>query len=74
MATDSTFNEFHIIFCRNVLIYFDAALQHRVHNLFYDSLTTDGILALGYMESIMSAHKAQYEEMAPSERIFRKRK
>jgi len=72
LATDSTFNEFHIILCRNVMIYFDTTLQHRVHNLFYESLTADGFLALGNMESIIAANKAQYEEIVPCERIFRK--
>ncbi|WP_373425838.1 CheR family methyltransferase [Paenibacillus endoradicis] len=72
LATDSTFNEFHIILCRNVMIYFDTKLQHRVHNLFYESLTSDGFLVLGNMESIIAANKAQYEDIVPCERIFRK--
>lgn len=73
LATDSTFNEFHLILCRNVLIYFDSVLQHRAHNLFYESLTADGFLALGNMESIISANKTQYDEVVPCQRIFRKR-
>lgn len=72
LATDSTFNEFHIILCRNVMIYFDIKLQHRVHNLFHESLTANGFLLLGNMESIIAANKAQYEEIVPCERIFRK--
>ena len=72
LATDSTFNEFHIILCRNVMIYFDTTLQHRVHNLFYESLAENGVLVLGNMESIIAANKAQYEEIVPCERIFRK--
>jgi len=73
LATDSTFNEFHIILCRNVLIYFDSILQQRVHQLFYESLTSDGFLALGNMESIIPAIKQQYDEFVPCERIYRKR-
>ncbi|MFF2090226.1 CheR family methyltransferase [Paenibacillus sp. NPDC058174] len=73
LATDSTFNEFHVILCRNVLIYFDATLQQRVHQLFYESLGEGGILGLGSMESLLAAYKPSYEELAPAERIFRKR-
>lgn len=72
LATDSTFNEFHVIVCRNVLIYFDEVLQHRVYNLFYDSLSERGVLALGSKESIISPFKKQYEELVPCERIYRK--
>ncbi|RCW48827.1 chemotaxis protein methyltransferase CheR [Paenibacillus prosopidis] len=72
LATDRSFNEFHVILCRNVLIYFDSVLQSRVHDLFFDSLAPKGFLALGNMESLISAHKAQYEDFNPTERIFRK--
>src|SRR5439155_17804684 len=35
LVTDRSFAEFNVIFCRNVLIYFDRELQDRVHGLFY---------------------------------------
>src|SRR4051794_2698844 len=44
LVTDRSFNEFHVIMCRNVMIYFDRELQARVHHLFYDSLTPFGVL------------------------------
>ncbi|MCP4994006.1 MAG: protein-glutamate O-methyltransferase CheR, partial [Gammaproteobacteria bacterium] len=47
LTTDGTFNEFNIIFCRNVMIYFNKVLQDRVHQLFYESLTRLGYLILG---------------------------
>src|SRR5207244_728398 len=47
LVQDAAFNEFHAIVCRNVMIYFDKALQDRVHRLFYESLATFGVLALG---------------------------
>src|SRR5947209_9508350 len=47
LVSDRSFNEFNVILCRNVMIYFDKALQERVHGLFYDSLMTFGVLALG---------------------------
>lgn len=71
LVTDSTFNEFHVIFCRNVLIYFDTTLQNRVYELFQESLSSNGILGLGKMESIISQFKSNYKEIASCERLFR---
>jgi Methylase of chemotaxis methyl-accepting proteins len=73
LATDSTFNEFHVILCRNVMIYFNPELQSRVHRLFHDSLTDHGILGLGSMEYLMTPWKHQYEELADGERLFAKK-
>jgi chemotaxis protein methyltransferase CheR len=73
LAMDRSFNEFNFIVCRNVMIYFDKALQDRVHRLFYDSLETFGILALGHKESInFSGLADRYEELDVEERIYRK--
>lgn len=72
LATDCSFNEFHVILCRNVMIYFDSDLQNRVHTLFFDSLALKGFLALGNMESLISVHKGKYEDFNQPERIFRK--
>lgn len=52
LATDAVFNEFQLITCRNVMIYFDLELQHKVFQLFYDSLAPFGFLCLGSKESI----------------------
>src|SRR5688500_671642 len=38
LVSDRAFNDFHMIMCRNVLIYFDRDLQAKVHGLFYNSL------------------------------------
>ncbi|MFD0589088.1 CheR family methyltransferase [Paenibacillus sp. GCM10027627] len=72
LATDGSFNEFHVILCRNVLIYFSAELQSRVHGILLDSLPQGGILALGSKESLLSDHKARLEDYCAEERIFRK--
>ena len=50
--SDRSFNEFHVIVCRNVMIYFERGLQERVFELFDESLTRLGILALGAKESL----------------------
>ena len=73
LVSDRSFNEFNVIICRNVMIYFDRTLQDRVHHLFYDSLMTFGVLGLGHKESIhFSPHEDAYEELDPNERLYRK--
>jgi chemotaxis protein methyltransferase CheR len=73
LVQDSAFNEFHVIVCRNVMIYFDKQLQDHVHRLFYESLPMFGILALGLKESIAFTPFAdRYEELVPGLRVYRK--
>src|SRR5216117_161197 len=73
LVSDRSFNEFNVIICRNVMIYFDRALQDRVHELFFESLIMFGVLGLGHKESIrFSPHEAGYEELDPSEKLYRK--
>jgi chemotaxis protein methyltransferase CheR len=73
LATDGTFNEFHVILCRNVLIYFDRTLQRRVHQLFDDSLIPLGILGLGARESLAaSPSEGRYEALDATVRLYRK--
>jgi chemotaxis protein methyltransferase CheR len=73
LATDRAFNEFNLILCRNVMIYFDKTLQSHVHELFYESLDIFGILALGHKESVgFTPYADAYEVVDASERIYRK--
>jgi chemotaxis protein methyltransferase CheR len=73
LVSDRSFNEFNVIVCRNVMIYFDRALQDRVHRLFYESLVTFGVLALGAKESIgFSPFDDRYEDIDASERLYKK--
>jgi chemotaxis protein methyltransferase CheR len=52
LLNKGVFNEFHLVLCRNVLIYFDQALQNAVLDLFFRSLDMNGFLVLGESESI----------------------
>jgi chemotaxis protein methyltransferase CheR len=73
LVTDSSFNEFHLILCRNVLIYFNNALTARVHRLLYESLASFGFLGLGAQESIrFTPHETCYEELDRNERLYRR--
>ena len=71
LVTDRSFNEFNVVFCRNVLIYFNRDLQDRVHRLLYQSLVRFGFLALGAKETVQfSPHERAYQDLG--ERIYRK--
>jgi len=72
LVSDTSFNEFDIIFCRNVLIYFDNDLQKRAISLFDDSLAVFGFLALGTKETIKySISPGKYKQL-DKEKIWRK--
>jgi chemotaxis protein methyltransferase CheR len=73
LVTDASFNEFHLIVCRNVLIYFNERLSRRVHDLIYGSLAPMGFLALGSRETIQFTPRGDcYETIDASERIYRR--
>ncbi len=73
LATDGSFNEFHLIICRNVLIYFTKTLQERVYQLFVNSLSDLGYLCLGKKESIaLSSVESQFKVIDKEDKIYRK--
>lgn len=73
LVSDSSFNEFQLIFCRNVLIYFDRNLQNNALQLFDDSLDNLGFLALGAKENLKySGIYRKYKQLDNKERIWRK--
>lgn len=74
LVTDQVFGEMHVIFCRNVLIYFNKELQARALRLFTDSLVRGGFLCLGNKEDIQFTKvKDEYEIVDDKARIFRKK-
>ena len=73
LATDTVFSETHFISCRNVLIYFNKALQNRALGLFHESLCHRGFLGLGSKESLDFSHFAdKFEAVSKRDRLFRK--
>lgn len=75
LVADASFNEFQLILCRNVLIYFDKELQAKVLRLFDKSLESLGFLALGSKESLrFSSIASHYKQVANKEKIWRKNK
>lgn len=74
LATDRSFNEFHVIICRNVVIYFNKLLQNRVFELFYQSLSPRGFLGLGNKEDVKFSSCGQYlEKLNLKVKLFRKK-
>ena len=74
LVTDSVFNEFQLILCRNVLIYFDPVLQNKVLNLLYNSLSPLGFLAIGLKESLLFTDlNSKFESILPPLKIFKRR-
>ncbi|HSZ26056.1 MAG TPA: protein-glutamate O-methyltransferase CheR [Cytophagaceae bacterium] len=74
LAVDRSFNEFQLIICRNVLIYFNQQLQNNVISLFYESLCTLGFLGLGSKESLLfSENRKHFGEIDRKEKIFVKK-
>ena len=73
LVSDGSFNEFHGILCRNVLIYFGSPLQRRVHELFHDSLVNFGVLGLGHKETIrFTPLEHCYEAIDSREKLYRR--
>jgi chemotaxis protein methyltransferase CheR len=73
LVSDGSFNEFHLILCANVLIYFRPTLQQRTHRLFYESLVRWGFLALGQRESLVFCpESSHYKQVRDGLNLFRK--
>jgi chemotaxis protein methyltransferase CheR len=73
LASDGSFNEFNVILCRNVMIYFDAELRSRVHELLYASLGTFGVLGVGMKESLLATpHEDRYQALDAGVRLYQR--
>jgi len=73
LVTDASFNDFHLIVCTNVLIYFRPTLQQRAHRLFYESLVRAGYLAIGSRESFtFNPESSRYDQVADAISLYRK--
>jgi len=73
LVCDSVFNEFQLVVCRNVLLYFDQVLRNRAHELFHSSLCNFGVLVLGKKESMRyTPHSESYQELRDGLRVYRR--
>jgi chemotaxis protein methyltransferase CheR len=72
LVSDAVFGEMQLISCRNVMIYFDRALQDRAVGLFKDSLSRNGFLGIGSKETLrFSRHVSAFTDFVPAEKIYR---
>jgi chemotaxis protein methyltransferase CheR len=61
LATDGSFNEFHLVVVRHVLAKFNRVLVYHAHQVIYESLVRLGFLALGAKESLrFTPHQKAY--------------
>ncbi|BAV63328.1 MCP methyltransferase, CheR-type [Sphingobium cloacae] len=73
LASDQVFGEVHLVSSRNVLIYFDRALQDRSLGLFADSLVRGGFLGLGSKETLrFSCYSDAFDDFEEGEKIYRR--
>jgi chemotaxis methyl-accepting protein methylase len=63
---------YDLIVCRNVVIYFDRALQERLFAAFASALAPGGVLVLGKVETLLGPARDQLELLDARERIYRR--
>lgn len=63
---------FHLIACRNVIIYFDRRTQEALFQRFHDALARGGFLVLGKVETLLGSARTGFATVEPRERIFRR--
>ncbi|OEU65659.1 MAG: chemotaxis protein [Desulfovibrio sp. S3730MH75] len=61
-----------IVFCRNVIIYFDEAMKKKVINAYYDNLVPGGFLIIGHSESLHNITRAFKPVHHPGAIIYQK--
>ena len=72
LLRDGCFNEFDVILCRNVLIYFEESFQERVFELLYDSLSFGGVLMMGVGDSLPNRYANRFQTLQSGLKIYRK--
>lgn len=72
LVSDGVFNEFQVISCRNVLIYFDSELQKKIIDLFYNSLANFGFLCLGSKETLRNTEIGRFKIIDSKNNIYQK--
>jgi chemotaxis protein methyltransferase CheR len=74
LTKDEIKGTYDIIFCRNVMIYFDEVLKMRVLEKFHEALHEDGYFIIGYYDALPNAHRDLFEIYNAENKIFRKKK
>jgi len=73
LASDASFNAFHLVVARDVILHFNRTLAYRAHQVIFDSILRLGYLGLSSKESLRyTPHQRAYEELSDTERFFRR--
>jgi chemotaxis protein methyltransferase CheR len=73
LVSDGPFNEFNVVLCRNVMIYFMRPVQERVLQLLHASLSSFGILGVGTGESLrLTGLENLYEPLARGAKLYKR--
>ena len=73
LASDTSFNAFHLVVARNVIVHFNRTLAYRAHQVIFESLVRLGHLGLSSKETLRyTPHQHAYEELNETERFFRR--
>ncbi len=70
LMTDPLPRGLHMVLCRNVVIYFERAIQVRLFQEFHDSLLPGGFLVLGKVETLFGETSKLFQPIANRERLF----
>lgn len=73
LSKDNMPQSFDMIFCRNVMIYFDEVLKQKVIELFHQSLREGGFLVIGYYDVLPKNYKNLFTSFSPEFKIFQKK-
>lgn len=69
---EGIFSDYHLILCRNLLIYYDRGTHEKVTEGLYRCLRPGGYLVLGEAETIPSGFEQYFVEVVPRSKVFRK--
>ena len=72
LVQESIGEQFKLIFCRNVMIYFDQRLKQKVLEKLYDALEADGYLIIGFYDMLPETARAMFKLHCPTNRIYTK--
>lgn len=72
LVHDDMDRKFDVIFCRNVMIYFDDVLKMKVLKKFYHALKDDGFFIIGYYDMLPEEVKSLFRLYCPTTRIYTK--
>lgn len=70
LVQDPMDRKFDIIFCRNVMIYFDESLKMKVLKLFHESLNEGGFFIIGYYDMLPESYKSLFKVYDSVTRVY----